>query len=37
LWLPKPNEQTTERGGQRITGVDRYEVAVTERLSEVNV
>jgi hypothetical protein len=28
-------EETAERGSQRITGVDRYEVAVAERLSEV--
>jgi len=30
-------EQAAESGGQRITGVDRYEVAVAQRLSEVRV
>jgi heme-degrading monooxygenase HmoA len=30
-------EQTADTGGQRITGVDRFEVAVSERLSEVTV
>jgi hypothetical protein len=29
--------QTAESGGQRVTGVDRYEVAVADRLSEVTV
>jgi hypothetical protein len=29
--------ETAESGGQRITGVDRYEVAVADRLSEVTV
>jgi heme-degrading monooxygenase HmoA len=30
-------KQTAESGGQRVTGVDRYEVAVADRLSEVTV
>lgn len=30
-------EQAAESGGQRITGVDRYEVALAQRLSEVRV
>ena len=30
-------KQAAERGGQRVTGVDRYEVAVADRLSEVTV
>jgi heme-degrading monooxygenase HmoA len=29
--------QAAESGGQRVTGVDRYEVAVADRLSEVTV
>jgi heme-degrading monooxygenase HmoA len=30
-------KQAGEGGGQRVTGVDRYEVAVADRLSEVKV
>jgi len=30
-------KQTAESGGQRVTGVDRYEVEVADRLSEVTV
>jgi len=30
-------KQTAESGDQRVTGVDRYEVAVADRLSEVTV
>jgi heme-degrading monooxygenase HmoA len=30
-------KQTAESSGQRVTGVDRYEVAVADRLSEVTV
>ncbi len=30
-------QQTAESGGQRVTGVDRYEVEVADRLSEVTV
>ena len=30
-------EEAAERGGQRIAGVERYEVALAERLSEVRV
>jgi len=30
-------KQAAESGGQRVTGVDRYEVAVADRLSEVTV
>ncbi len=30
-------EQAAESGGQRVTGVERYEVAVADRLSEVTV
>jgi heme-degrading monooxygenase HmoA len=30
-------EQAAESGGQRVTGVDRYEVAVVDRLNEVTV
>ena len=30
-------EQAAESGGQRITGIDRYEVAGAQRLSEVGV
>jgi len=30
-------QETAESGGQKITGVDRYEVAVAERLSEIAV
>jgi hypothetical protein len=30
-------KQTADRGGQRVTGVNRYEVALADRLSEVTV
>jgi heme-degrading monooxygenase HmoA len=30
-------KQAAESGGQRVTGIDRYEVAVADRLSEVTV